>query len=62
MKLSVTVDETELKNLVITHMREKLGNLDLDEKQVRIETKSAQNWKSEWESGAGFRATYEGEG
>lgn len=61
MKISVTVNQDELKKLVLDHMRLKLGNVDLDEKQVKIETKSGQNWTSEWESGAGFRATYKAE-
>jgi hypothetical protein len=58
MKLSTEIDESTLRKLVLQHMREKLGAVSLDEKDVVIEVKSKQNYRSEWELAA-FRARVE---
>ncbi len=60
MKIKVEVDEAVLKVLVIEYIRERV-NAPLVLTDLKIETKSKQNYRAEWESGAGFRATYEGE-
>jgi hypothetical protein len=54
--LTVTIDEVELKKLVIAHLQS-MSSVTITQNDVKIETKSKQNYKSEWESGAGFRAT-----
>jgi hypothetical protein len=56
-KIEITIDELLLKQLVRSYLIEKLGQLDFDKGVLDIETKSAQNYKSEWEL-AKFRATY----
>jgi len=56
----IEISEKELRDLVDEHLRRKLGSCVFDEKNVVIEVKSKQNYKSEWEQAA-FRAVYEGE-
>lgn len=56
--VSITMDEAALKKLIVQYLQDKLGGVGLDSKDVRIEVKSKQNYKSEWESAA-FRATVE---
>lgn len=58
VKVRIEVDQAKLKELVLEYLREQV-NFPLTEKDVKIETKSAQNYRSEWESGAGFRAVVE---
>jgi hypothetical protein len=58
MRIVIEIDEATLKRLVIQELESKLGSVVLDEKKVVIETKSKQNYRSEWESAA-FRARYE---
>lgn len=59
MQVKLELTKKELKDLIIAHFREKLGPLEFKEELLCIETKSKQNWKSEWEE-ADFRAVYEG--
>jgi hypothetical protein len=59
MKLTVTITREELKKIVVDKIKERF-NGDIDPIHVQIETKSTQNYKSEWET-ADFRATYQGE-
>lgn len=59
MKIKIEIDEKELRAMVKTRIRNILGDVPFDEANVTIETKSKQNYRAEWESGAGFRATYE---
>ena len=59
MDISITISENDLKSLVINHLQNTLGDLPLDRDRLRIEVKSKQNYKSEWEV-ANFRAVYEG--
>lgn len=55
MRISVEINESDLRSLVLEHLQEKF-NSDLKPDDVKIEVKSKQNYKSEWES-ASFRAT-----
>lgn len=54
--IRIEVDKHTLRALV----RDYLAGLgvDVEAEEVKIETRSEQNWKSEWES-ADFRATVE---
>lgn len=54
--LQITVDEKTLKGLVRDHLADILGDINLSSDDVAIETKSKQNYRSEWEVAA-FRAT-----
>lgn len=55
MKISIEIDEKKLRELVTVYLREQLGSLPFNEDDVKIEVKSKQNYKSEWEPAA-FRA------
>ena len=57
MKVKIELTTEDLKELVLNHLIDVLP-ADADPKAVRIEVKSKQNYKSEWESGE-FRAVYE---
>jgi len=56
MKIQLELTEKDLRRLVLDEIRRKTGIDSLEEKDVSIETKSKQNYRSEWEAGAGFRA------
>jgi len=58
MKIRIEIDERALRELVLKNLGAVLGDVALDEKNLRIEVKSKQNYKSEWEEAA-FRAVYE---
>jgi len=58
MKIKIQMDEETLVDLIMQHIRDKLGEIQLHRDEVIIEVKSQQNYKSEWEK-ADFRATYE---
>lgn len=58
MKIQIEITEEELKSLVIAHLENKLGDVSFKREEVKIETKSTQNYKSEWETAA-FRARLE---
>lgn len=59
MKIRIEITKEDLQKLVLDKMRELVPNIGLfDEKMVKIQTKSKQNYKSEWEE-ADFRAIYE---
>lgn len=56
--VAIVYTEEELRRLVYQDMENKLGDdVVLDEKKVKIEVKSKQNFKAEWEDAA-FRTTY----
>jgi hypothetical protein len=56
MQIDIELTEQDLKKLVVEELRARLGDkFSLTEKDVAIETKSKQNYKSEWETAA-FRA------
>lgn len=61
MRLSVEIDEAELKRLVLNHVQEKLGDVEVGAQDIKIEVKSKQNFRSEWEE-ASFRARVEKNG
>lgn len=59
MKILISLSTDDLKKLVLDHIKSQiLTTNDYDPKNVTIETKSKQNYKSEWEV-AEFRAIYE---
>ena len=59
MKLRIEIDESDLKALVLEHIADRLGSCaPPSADKVKIEVKSKQNCKAEWESAA-FRAVYE---
>ena len=57
-KINIEVDETTLRRLVLHYLAEQLGDAGLTEKDITIEVKSKQNYKSDWEIAA-FRARVE---
>lgn len=57
MKIHIEIGEADLTRLVLNFLSDKL-NETLTEKDVIIEVKSKQNYKSEWEV-ASFRARVE---
>lgn len=63
MKVRIELTEKDLRRLVLHEIRTRLGDYgsQISETDVSIETKSNQNWKAEWEGGAGFRARLEKE-
>lgn len=58
MRASITISTAELRKLVINRINELLPNTTIDPSQIKIEVKSKQNYRSEWEAGE-FRATVE---
>lgn len=58
MKINIEIDEDKMKELILGYIEAMLGDLPLDKKDVKIEVKSKQNYKSEWEV-ANFRVRYE---
>lgn len=56
MKIAIEIDERTLRQLVYNHILAVLGDVPVDEKDITIEVKSTQNYRSEWEPAA-FRAT-----
>jgi len=55
MIVDIELNEHDIRELVIKHLRERLGDVDFLVADVRIEVKSKQNYKAEWEE-ASFRA------
>jgi len=55
MNINIVLSEEDLKKLVVKELSDKL-NCNIDIGVVKIEVKSKQNYKSEWEPAA-FRAT-----
>lgn len=55
MNINIELTEYDLKKLVADHLREKLGDVPFKETDIRIEVKSKQNFRGEWEEGA-YRA------
>jgi len=58
MRVHIEIDEQTVRRLVVEHLQKLLGSLAPENKDVRIEVKSKQNYRSEWEQAA-FRAVYE---
>lgn len=55
MKVSVEIDEEKVRELVFDYLRDQLVNIPLKLDDVKLEVKSKQNYRSEWEAAA-FRA------
>lgn len=58
MYIDIKISEHDLKELVANHIQDKTG-MEFDPIKIKIEVKSKQNYKSEWEE-ASYRATYQG--
>lgn len=58
MKVTIVIDHEDLRKLVLKHLQE-MVEVPLEKGNVRIEVKSKQNYKAEWEE-AELRAVYEG--
>ena len=56
--ICIKLNEKTLKNLIFKYIQEKMGSMDISVNDIKIEVKSAQNYKSEWEK-AEYRAVYE---
>ncbi len=56
--IHVELDEGVVRHLVEEHLRALLGEVVFDAKDVTIEVKSKQNYRSEWEPAA-FRAVFQ---
>jgi len=54
-KINIEYTRRELINLIIRDLQKIMPGTDFAEKDIHIEVKSAQNYKSEWET-AEFRA------
>jgi len=57
VKIAITIDEQELKKLIVRELEDKLGEVKVDIKDISIQVKSKQNYKSEWEE-AEFKAEF----
>jgi len=57
MKIRIELSEKDLIKIIIQELEATLSET-FDEKNLKIEVKSSQNYKSEWEQ-AVFRAVYE---
>ena len=53
--IDIEVNETVLQELVFDYLCKKLGGIGLTPKDVKIEVKSKQNYRAEWER-ASYRA------
>lgn len=57
MKIDIEYTAEDLKRLIINDIEEKF-NITVDQQILTIQTKSKQNYKSEWET-AEFKASYQ---
>ena len=58
MNVRIELSEKDVKDLLIDYLKSQLGeSILLTENNIKIEVKSKQNYKSEWEV-ANFRAVY----
>lgn len=55
MDLTIQLTEQDIKHLVYAEIARRLGDIKFEPSQVKLEVKSKQNYKSEWETAA-FRA------
>lgn len=55
--INIELNEADVKKLIRQELQRQLGEIPLKDDAVKIETKSKQNYRSEWESAA-FRVTY----
>jgi len=54
-QIKIEIDEKKLIELVREYCENILGSLGLEDKDIEIQTKSSQNYRSEWER-ANFKA------
>jgi hypothetical protein len=54
--VNLEVTEKELRELVLTYIRNQLGDLPVSADDVKIMVKTRQNYRAEWETGQ-FKAT-----
>lgn len=57
MNIKIDITKADLEELVRKEIARRLGDIPLDKGVLSIETRSAQNFRSEWEV-ADFRASY----
>lgn len=57
-RILIEIDEHDLRRIIHDYLRKTLGDVEISEQYIKIEVKSSQNWKAEWEQ-AKFRAVYE---
>lgn len=55
MNIQIELTEHDLKKLVLDEIGRRLGEVPLQASDVKIEVKSSQNYKADWET-ANFRA------
>jgi hypothetical protein len=59
MKVRIEIDDKILRSIINEYLIRQLGDLPIDtDNYLKIEVKSKQNYKSEWEK-ADFRVVYE---
>lgn len=49
MIVTITIDEKTIKQLLVDHINKQLGEMAVDLKDVKLYTKSRQNYRSTWE-------------
>lgn len=49
VKIRIEIDEKQLIDLALVYLKTQLGELPIDDCVVELQTKSAQNYKAEWE-------------
>jgi len=49
-KVTVEYSEADIRQLIIDDMNNKMPGVNIDKKNISIQVKSSQNYKSEWES------------
>lgn len=57
-RILIEIDEHDLRGIIHDYLKKTLGEVEIDEQYIKIEVKSSQNYRAEWES-AKFRAVYE---
>ena len=55
MRVEVSITGLEMKKILLDHVQRKLGDVSITERDIEIEVKATQNYRSEWETGD-FRA------
>ena len=56
MIIDIVIDTDELKQMVVNKIRSLIPDIEFDPGEVRIEVKTTQNFRAEWEIGL-FKAT-----
>jgi len=55
-EINISINEETLRELVVKYIAEKMSSVTVKKDDVHIETKSEQNFRSEWETAA-YQAT-----